>query len=74
MATTSYEDVLANAQQLTDEEQAQLIEDLQDAAWARDYEVRKAAGLLTPDELDVLPWDEALAEIERERATRHNPA
>ncbi len=73
MATISYEDVLSSAQQLTTEEQARLIEDLQDAAWARDYEARKAAGRLTPDELDVLPWDEALEEIERERAARHSP-
>ena len=71
MAAMSYEDVLTSAQQLTTEEQARLIEDLQDAAWARDYEARKAAGQLTPAELDVLPWDEALEEIERERAARH---
>ncbi len=32
MAPSSYEDVLASAQQLTTEEQARLIEDLQDAA------------------------------------------
>ena len=74
MAAMSYEDVLAGAQQLTMEEQARLIEDLRDAAWARDYEARKAAGQLTPAELDVLPWDEALEEIERERAARHTRA
>ncbi len=71
MAAMSYEDVLTSAQQLTTEEQARLIEDPQDAAWARDYEARKAAGQLTLAEQDVLPWDEALEEIERQRAARH---
>ncbi len=73
MATISYDDVPSSSQQLTTDEQARLIEDLQDAAWARDYEARKVAGRLTPDELDVLPWDEAREEIERERAARHSP-
>ncbi len=40
VAISTYEDVLNSAQQLTDDEQARLIEDLQDSAWARDYEAR----------------------------------
>jgi len=70
VAISTYEDVLNSAQQLTDDEQARLIEDLQDSAWARDYEARKSSGQLTAEDLDPLPWDQALAEIERERAAR----
>ncbi len=44
------------------------LEDLEDTEWARDYEVRKASGQLTPEELDTLPLDKARAEIDRERA------
>ncbi len=71
MSRATYEQVLHDAAQLPLDEQQQLIEDLQDAAWARDYEARKAAGLLTPEERDPLPWDQARAEIECERAGQH---
>jgi len=65
MATATYEDALRVAQQLTIEEQAQLIEDLEDAADVAAYDAGKAAGG------DPLPLDEAIAEIERERQTLH---
>ncbi len=55
VAISTYEDVLNSAQQLTDDEQARLIEDLQDSAWARDYEARKSSGQLTAEDLDPLP-------------------
>jgi len=42
------------------------LEDFEDAEWARDYELRKAAGQLTPDELETMPLDQAIAEIEAE--------
>ena len=42
------------------------LEDYEDAEWAREYEARKAAGLLTPDERDTIPLDQAIAEIEAE--------
>ena len=45
------------------------LEDYEDAEWAREYEARKAAGLLTPDERDTIPLDQAIAEIEAEWAT-----
>jgi hypothetical protein len=74
MATATFDAVLGLAQQLTPEEQARLVEQLisaledeEDAAWARDYEARRSAGQLTPDEADALPIDEAMTEIERER-------
>ncbi len=44
------------------------LEDYEDTEWARDYTERKAAGLLTPDELDVIPFEQAMAEIDAERA------
>ncbi len=57
MSTTIYEDVLRSAQQLSPEEQAQLIEDLQGAANVAADDAAKAAGE------DKLPLREA---IERE--------
>ena len=56
--TLSYDELLASIQQLAPEDQTRLLEDLEDIAFARDYETRRATGDLTPDELDVLPFDE----------------
>jgi len=50
-----------------------MVEALEDAAdrdFALDYAARKAHGQLTPDELDVLPLDQAIAEIEAVWAAR----
>ncbi len=46
----------------------ELLEDAEDEAWAADYERRKAAGQLTPDELETVPLDQAIAEIEAQWA------
>lgn len=61
MASTTYEDALRIVRQLTPEEQARLIEELEDAADVAAYDAAKAVGA------DPLPLSEALAEIERER-------
>ena len=45
-------------------------EDAADRDFARDYEAREATGLLTPDELDVMPLDRVIAEIEAVWAAR----
>ena len=45
------------------------LEDLEDAEWAREYEARKAAGLRTTEERELIPLDQAIAEIEAEWAT-----
>ncbi len=66
--TLSYDELLASIQQLAPEDQTRLLEDLEGIAFARDYETRRATGERTPDELDVLPFDEAIVEIECERA------
>ena len=42
------------------------LEDYEDAEWARDYEARKAAGLLTPEESEMIPLEQAAAEIQAE--------
>jgi hypothetical protein len=42
----------------------ELLEDAEDEAWAADYERRKVAGLLAPDELETVPLDQAIVEIE----------
>lgn len=73
MATASYDTVLAQARQLPPTELRRLVQDLvealedeEDAAWAREYEARKASGRLTPDEQEAIPLDQAIAEIERD--------
>ena len=50
----------------TYEQLIQRLEDYEDAADARDYEARERAGLLTPDEREVITLDQAMAEIEAE--------
>ncbi len=52
----------------TFERMVELLEDAEDEAWAVDYARRKAAGQLTPDELETVPLDQAIAEIEAEWA------
>ncbi len=54
MSTTPYERILEEAQQLTRAEQAQLIEDLQDAANVAAYDAALVAGE------DQLPLREAI--------------
>ena len=43
-------------------------EDREDARWVDDYEQRKAAGLLTPDELEAIPLEEVISKSEAERS------
>jgi hypothetical protein len=52
----------------TFEQIVEALEDAEDEAWAADYERRKAASQLTPDELETVPLDQAIAEIEAEWA------
>jgi|GEM_PF-6020876 len=40
------------------------VEDAEDVAWARDYEARKAAGVLTEDEQETIPIEEVIAEVQ----------
>lgn len=47
-------------------------EDLEDEQEARDYQARKAAGLLTPDEAKRIPFDRAMEEIEAAWEAREN--
>ena len=42
------------------------LEDYEDAEWARDYEARKAAGLLTPEEREMIPLEQVTGEIQAE--------
>ena len=62
MATETFERITHEVEQLTPEEQARLMEYLEDLADVRAYDAAKAK----PS--DTLTWDEAMAEIERERA------
>ncbi len=55
-------------------EMLEALEDAADRDFALDYEAREAAGLLTPDELDVMPLDQAIAEIEAVWAAREQQA
>jgi hypothetical protein len=52
----------------TFERMVELLEDAEDEAWAADYARRKAAGQLTPDELETIPLDQAIAELEAQWA------
>ena len=41
-------------------------EDEEAARWAQNYERRKAAGELTEDERDAIPFDQAMRELDDE--------
>ncbi|MBA3943462.1 MAG: hypothetical protein H0X37_02740 [Herpetosiphonaceae bacterium] len=58
----------------TYQEMVEALEDAADRNFALDYSARKAAGQLTPDELDVIPLDQAIAESEAVWAEREQQA
>lgn len=62
MATATFDTITHDVEKLTPEEQARLMEYLEDLADVRAYDAAKAK----PS--DTLTWAEAMAEIERERA------
>ena len=64
MATTDYETVLEQARQLTPSEQLRLMEELEDVADVAAYDAAKAA----QSGVELLPLDQAIAEIEAEWA------
>ncbi len=71
MTTATYEAALELAQRLTPEEQLQLIEALEDAADVAAYDAAKAR--IDAGEDEVIPFEQALAEIEAERAQAAAP-
>ncbi|HSH79777.1 MAG TPA: hypothetical protein VLA19_14730 [Herpetosiphonaceae bacterium] len=66
MTTATYDAALELAQRLSPEEQLQLIEALEDAADVAAYDAAKAR--IDAGEDEVIPFEQALAEIEAERA------
>ncbi len=71
MTTATYEAALELAQRLTPEEQLQLIEALEDAADVAAYDAAKAR--IDAGEDEVIPFEQALAEIEADRAQAAAP-
>lgn len=65
MAVTTYDQVLHDARQLAPEEQAQLIEELEDAADVRAFDAAQAA--LDAGEEEAIPFEQAMAEIDAHR-------
>ncbi|GAC1640760.1 MAG: hypothetical protein NVS4B8_08550 [Herpetosiphon sp.] len=62
MATATFDTIIQDVEKLTPEEQARLMEYLEDLADIRAADDAKAEGR------ETLPFNEAIAEIERERA------
>ena len=42
------------------------LEDYEDMEWAREYEARRRASQLKSDELEMIPFEQAMAEIDAE--------
>ena len=68
MATETFERIAHAVEQLTPEEQARLMEYLEDLADARAYDVAKAR--LASGEDELIPLDQAIAESEAVWAQR----
>ena len=49
------------------------LEDYMDAEFARDYAAREAAGQLTADETEMIPWEQVQADFEARHGTLSDP-
>lgn len=72
MPTATYETIVQEVEQLTPEEQARLIEYLEELADIRAYDAVKAS--LAAGEDEIIPLDQAIAELEAKWASERDAA